>query len=245
MNRNRTLKRLAKLLTTALGQSPHEYGLVPDKDGFVAVKELIKAMHESENTQRIRRTDIEELVLSLPDPGVEVLGNRIRASGYRPKPIPTPAASLPKHLFTCIRRKAHLAVSKQGIRRSGNALPVLLTPDRPTAQRLGRRRDADPVLVTVNTRMATEAGAVISCAGQGLYTAESLPLEGLILPPLPKDRTQDHLPAPPDVKPPSTSAGSYVVDPSSWTANERPARKPANRKRDPEWKRVRKRSKRQ
>jgi putative RNA 2'-phosphotransferase len=244
MNRQRTLKRLAKLLITALDRIPHEYGLVPDKDGFVSIKELIKALHETEATQRIRRGDIDELILSLPDSGVEMLGNRIRASGAHPPPVSVPAASLPKCLFTCIRRKAHLAVSRKGIRRSGDAPPVLLTPDRDAAQRLGRRRDADPVVVTVNTRMATEAGAVFFCAGEGLYTAESLPVEGLSLPPLPKDRPQDNRSAPPDAKLPSTSAGSYIVDPSTWNGNGGLARKPAKRRRDPEWKRSRRGSKR-
>ena len=41
-------KQLAKFLNYVLGRRPDEFGLVTDKEGFVKIKDLIKATSEEE-----------------------------------------------------------------------------------------------------------------------------------------------------------------------------------------------------
>ena len=44
----RSPKQLAKFFNYVLGRRPDEFGLVTDKEGFVKIKELIKATNEEE-----------------------------------------------------------------------------------------------------------------------------------------------------------------------------------------------------
>ena len=46
MKPNQNLKKLSRFIATMLGRSPDEFGLVPDRQGFVSVKELLKAITE-------------------------------------------------------------------------------------------------------------------------------------------------------------------------------------------------------
>ena len=44
MGRNKDLRKLSKFLEYALGRNPDEFGLVPDGDGFVRIKELAESI---------------------------------------------------------------------------------------------------------------------------------------------------------------------------------------------------------
>ena len=43
MARQKSPKQLSKFISYMLGRKPAEFGLVPDQDGFVKIKEFIKA----------------------------------------------------------------------------------------------------------------------------------------------------------------------------------------------------------
>lgn len=244
MNRKRFLTRLSKLLKTVLNHAPHEYGLVPDAEGFVRIKEVLQALHELDDCRRLRRSDIEELLVTMPSSGIEIAGNRIRASAYRPFHDSALATPPPKVLYTCIRRKAHASAFRTGIRRSATAPPIVLTPDAETAKRLGLRKDNDPILVTVNVRQATNAGAAISPAGEGLFVADSLPPAGLMLPPLPKENVRPESPPKPKTENAYRPAGSYLPAPEAWSSQEQKTPRHPQKRKDPEWKHQRKRKKR-
>jgi RNA:NAD 2'-phosphotransferase (TPT1/KptA family) len=76
-------KKLAKLLDYALGRNPDEFGLVPDGDGFVKLKELLKALHEEDGWKAVRKAGIDEVMYSIADPPVEINKDRIRAMQER------------------------------------------------------------------------------------------------------------------------------------------------------------------
>jgi len=44
----RSPQNLAKMLAYVLGRRPDEFGLIPDAEGFVRIKDLLKALHEEE-----------------------------------------------------------------------------------------------------------------------------------------------------------------------------------------------------
>jgi len=62
-----------------LARRPDEFGLVTDKEGFIKVKDLLKALSEEEGLSYVRRAHLDEILITLPDPSFEIVGNTIRA----------------------------------------------------------------------------------------------------------------------------------------------------------------------
>ena len=59
------LKKQARFLKYILGLRPDEFGLVPDRDGYVKIKDLLKAVHEEAGWRSFRQANINEMMLSL------------------------------------------------------------------------------------------------------------------------------------------------------------------------------------
>ncbi|MBW2227521.1 MAG: RNA 2'-phosphotransferase [Deltaproteobacteria bacterium] len=173
MAQQKSLKRLSKLISYVLGHNPAEFGLVPNPDGFVKLKEFLKAVSEEGGLRYVRRSDINEILTTLPDPPIEIKDNYIRAkhrdklSGLRP------AQSLPKLLFTCVRRKAYPTVVEKGIFPMGFS-HVILSSKPEMAERMGKRKDPEPVLLSVQTRISMDRGIVFYKAGDPLFLTESI-----------------------------------------------------------------------
>ena len=58
MAKHRSLEQLAKIISYILGRNPAEFGLVPDSDGFVKIKEFLKALSEEEGLKYVRTSNI-------------------------------------------------------------------------------------------------------------------------------------------------------------------------------------------
>lgn len=252
MSRQRALKRLEKLLTYALGHRPDEFGLVLEPDGFVKIKDFLKAVHEEDGLKYVRRSHIEEILVSQPDPLIEIKDNFIRAK-YRDKLIQTTLAqNLPKLLYTCVRRRTYPVVFQKGIFPVGHSR-VILSSRQELAERIGKRMDMQPVLLTVLTRKSMDAGIAFYTAGEILFTADSIPLDCFTGPPLPpqkpsaierKNEKENHLQKYP---------GSYFIDLEStpnrpkalkgkkkdksgaWKKDLKPSKKQKHRKERPPW----------
>ncbi len=194
MQQSRALRKLAKLMDYVLGRRPDEFGLVPDESGYVRIKDLLKALNEEEGWRHIRRSGINEMLLSLPEPPVEISGNLIRAKERGrlmvPEPDGAPVEDLPALLFTCVRKKAHPVVVEKGVAPMGQHPRVILSSSQETAMRIGRRFDAAPVLLTVQTAKAREAGVGFHRAGETLFLSGALPPESFTAPPLPKAKPE-------------------------------------------------------
>ena len=102
----RSPKQLAKFFNYVLGRRPDEFGLVTDKEGFVKIKDLLKAINEEEGLKNVRRPQINEIMITLPDHGLEVADDLIRAINREHLPKLTFALDPPKLLYTCVREKA-------------------------------------------------------------------------------------------------------------------------------------------
>ncbi len=79
MSQQRSPKQLAKILDYILSRRPDEFGLVTDDDGFIKIKELLKAINEEEGWKYVRQSHIDEILITLRDHSFEVAGNSIRA----------------------------------------------------------------------------------------------------------------------------------------------------------------------
>ena len=185
MEPEKKLKAFTRLLNYILGRNPWEFGLAPDPEGYVAIKELLKAINEEEDLSHIRRAHIDELIVTLSPPPVEIKDAFIRAVDRTHLPQPNIPRSLPKLLYTPIRKKAYPHVAEQGIRPS-SGYQVTLTDDPDMARRIGSRRGDTPVILNVNVAQAEREGVLFTQYGDIIYLAKFIPPGCFSGPPIPK-----------------------------------------------------------
>lgn len=187
MAKSKAPQRLAKFLVYILERRPDEFGLVLDKEGYIKIKELIKALNEEKGWKHVRRFHINEILYSIPNPPFEIVDNRIRAKRREHLPRPNAAPQLPKLLYTCVRRRAYPFLAQKGISHSGNQ-QVVLSAKRDLAERIGKRTDSQPVMLTVHAQAAVENGVLFQQVGELLFLAPSIPPTCFNGPPLPKEK---------------------------------------------------------
>ena len=187
MAKQRSPKQLAKFIDYILARRPDEFGLVVDAEGFVKIKELLKALHEEVGWKYVRRSHLNEIMITLPQPTVEILENKIRAKTRHLLPKSTPTSNPPKLLYTCVRRKAYPSVREKGIHPSGHC-QIVLSSNRELAHRIGKRMDPSPVVLTVHTQQSTDKGVRYHQAGEALFLSDHVPVGCFTGPPLPKEK---------------------------------------------------------
>jgi putative RNA 2'-phosphotransferase len=202
-------KQLGKLLHYILGHRPDEFGLVPDQNSFVPLKELHQAIREEEGWSFVRLADIRETLMIQPE-RFEVVGDRIR---LRPTEISGPLVDRepvvpPEFLYYGARQKAYPHILRKGLFPTRYPY-VCLASQEELALRIGRRRDPNPVLIAVYAAKACEEGIHFSRVQELIYLAESLAPSYLEGPPIPKEKPlPKKTPKPPTYEPP----GSIEMD---------------------------------
>ena len=243
MSQPRSPKQLAKFLNYVLGRRPDEFGLVTDKEGFVKIKVLIKAVNEEEGLKYVRRPHINEIMITLPHHGLEVADDLIRVINREHLPKQTFALNPPKLLYTCVRKKAYPHVLDKGIGPTGFA-KVILSSHRDLAKRMGRRSDRAAVLLTVQVNHSEENGVVFFKAGDSLFLADFIPPGCFSGPPLPKDQPDSRKPDKPPKEPAKMPAGSFLLDlnqkehpAAPGTSQKKRDKKHKQRRERPPWRR--------
>ena len=239
----RKLAPLAKLLSFVLGRCPDQFGLVPDPDGFVAVKALLQALAEEQGWGHVRRGHLNEVAMMRQLSPIEIVAERIRAVDRSRLPLAVEAApAVPGRLYFAVRRRAYGRVLANGIE-TAPAPGLVLAADRQLALRIGRRRDLEPILIEVRPIALMAAGATLRGYGETLYLASALPPGCFNGPPLPKQRPAAARPQEAAIAPAPSHPGSFFPDLGGDTAGRQ--RPPARGKqREPEWKRGRRRARR-
>jgi len=163
-------RALAKFMVYILGYRPDEFGLVPDSQGFVTVKELIQVLHEEEGWRYVHHSHINEVLLSPERALFEWEENRIRSVDRKWSFEPVHRASLEtKTYYTAIRRKAHRHVMETGLTAATNKF-LILSPEREMAMRIGKRKDPKPVLIEVMAQTAIKEGVEFLSLGSLLLS---------------------------------------------------------------------------
>lgn len=201
------------MLAYVVGRQPDEFGLIPDAEGFVKIKDLLKALHEEDGWGYVNESHLREVLLTVPEAAFEIDANRFRARTRAGLTAQSAPARLPKLLYAHIRRRAYPIVHAEGIRPSSHPQVVLAAP-RELAERLGRRIDPDPVILIVSVRAAEEQGVVFRQFGPDLFLADQIPAGCFSGPPLPseppegsrKSRRSDHTADKP------ATPGSFAMD---------------------------------
>ena len=184
----RNRKRLTKLIFAILARNPFEYGLVPDVQGWVKVKDLHWALMQAGEFRSLSVKGLQQFFdLYRPD-RMEICGKHVRVlpEFHAPDLLYFPQASPPQVLYMAVRPKAHAHVLKRGMRPAGEMKWILLCPEREQALTLGRRRDSEPLVAVIRTGIALSHGAVFRRAGEILYLTQWIDPAWLELPPLPE-----------------------------------------------------------
>jgi putative RNA 2'-phosphotransferase len=192
----RKVDTLSRLMQYILGNRPDEFALVPDRDGFILVKDLLKAIHEQPDMAYVRQSHLTEVMLYDRGDLFEVVEKKIRAT-KRSFPSLTeqvPLSHPPKLLFKGIKRKTYPAVLKHGLT-PGARNYVVMTDDRDLAVHMGRRRDQRPVIVEIQAQAASNSGIAIFAFGDSLYVSDTVPARFIHGPPLPQERPEQKKPA--------------------------------------------------
>jgi len=238
MARHKDLKQLGKLIAYVLGRRPDEFGLVPDDEGFVRQKDLVKAISEEPGWGFVRRSHIHEVLITCPDNPFIAEDDRIKVAhpGLAIKRVK--GVVPPKLVYHCVRRKAYPVVCRKGIIPMGQP-HVFLATTKELAIRMGKRRDPDPVLLTVYGKMAFDSGVNFSRQGELIYVVDHIPIKYFVGPPLPKEKkeTGERHKEPsliPDMLP-----GSFLLDMERSEALQHQRLKRKGRKREIAWKKTR------
>ena len=241
MDALRSLKKLANLILYILEREPDEFGLVPDNEGYVKIKSLLRAVNEEEGFKYVRHFHIDDILTSLPDFQIEIKDSLIRAKNINNLPERLMAVNPPKLLYTCVRKKAYAFVLENGIN-PVEGEKVVLSSTGEMAERIGKRFDQSPVLLTVHVRKAIDGGVAIYTSGE-LFFSGHLPPSCFTGPPLPKQK-EEPKPADKQMKfAPKTMPGSYILNIEPDEEKKRRTQL-QRKKKEVNWKKERKRSSR-
>lgn len=184
----RKVANLSRLMGYILGNRPHEFGLVPDKEGYIPIKEFRKAINEEPHMAYVRESHLREALLHDRDGIFEIDGKRIRSTRRtfclvdKQEDLTCP----PKILFTGVKRKAYPHILKTGLLPRANEY-VVMTTDKDLAIRIARRLDQKPIILEIRAGRAIEHGISFSPFGDSLYLADRVPVQFISGPPLQKE----------------------------------------------------------
>ena len=243
MSKQKAPKALSGLVSYILGRHPDEFGLVPNPEGYVRIKELLKAVNEEEGWKYVRKQHLNEILYTLSAPPIEMNDNVIRATNRENAPIKTIAENLPKLLYTCVRRKAYPAILNKGVLTSVH-LPLILSVNQGMAERIGTRIDTMTVLLTVQVQKSLETGVIFYQFGRSIFLGESIPADCFSGPPLPKQKAELPKEPRPGQRESQKLAGSYLIDPLDDKTSKR-SRHRAKKQKEIYWKKDRKKMSRQ
>jgi putative RNA 2'-phosphotransferase len=234
MAKRKEPKQLLKLMTYVLGHQPDEFGLGPDQEGFFRVKDVIKAICEEPGWGYVRRSHINEVLITWRDHPFVMQDNRIRVENARDSVRPVSGIVPPKLLYHCVRRKGYPVVCREGILPTAHHR-IFLAATQELALRMGKRRDPKPVLLTVLAEKASEGGVPFYRQGSLLYWADHIPPGLFSGPALPKQKEADVQQKKEPITPP-LSPGSFVLDMERSDALHRQKIKIKGVKKDVPWK---------
>lgn len=187
-NNKRKVAYLNRLLNYILGNMPDEFGLVPEKEGYISLKELLKAINEEPNMAYVRESHIREVLLNNRDGSFEINGKKIRSNkrNYTLTDKDQDRVHPPKTLYKGIKRKTYPFILKSGLL-PGSKEHIVMTKDKDLAIRIAHRLDQKPIILEIKAGVAAENGIPFFLFGDSIYLADKIPVQFISGPPLPKE----------------------------------------------------------
>ena len=172
-------KALSRAISHALRHEPWLYELELDDEGWTSVDALVCALRcANPEWTAISRTDIEQVIVRSDKKRHELAGDRIRAlyghsvpGRLRKEPaIPPPA------LFHGTSRPAAEQILREGLKPMTRQY-VHLSPDKNTAEQVGRRKTANPMILKIHAFRAHTDGVAFYVGNDNVWLADLCPLD--------------------------------------------------------------------
>ncbi|MDR0547839.1 MAG: RNA 2'-phosphotransferase [Deltaproteobacteria bacterium] len=184
---DRQIENLAHILRYVLGEAPDEYGLWPNEEGFVPLKETLWAIAAEEGFRGTTENRIREAVAQTKKTGsLEIVDNLIRVRpdlANLPKISPAPPLR-PKIFHLGLRERFWPVVLDQGLKpKPGQTLSRLFT-DKDQARVVAARASQNPVLIEINRALAEKEGTAFWKYTDRIYLATAIPPSALFGPPI-------------------------------------------------------------
>jgi putative RNA 2'-phosphotransferase len=174
--------KVSKYLAKHLRHQPERLGLTLEPGGWVAVDDLLAACDR--NRFPVTREELDAVVrdndkqrFALDDTGTRIRANQGHSTEVDLQLEPTdPPPQLyhgtPTHNLDAIRRQGLVKMARHHVH---------LSPDVPTATKVGARR-GKPVILTVDAAGMHAAGFRFFCSANGVWLVEAVPPEFLRFP---------------------------------------------------------------
>lgn len=173
------LTALSRTVSHALRHEPWLYELELDAEGWVSVETLLNALqHESKRWKSLRESDLARMIERSDKQRHEILNGKIRALyGHSvPEKLQKTEAVPPEMLFHGTYPEAIAQIRLQGLKPM-NRQYVHLSTDRETAQQVGQRKAALPIVLEINALQAHKNGVKFYAGNNIVWLADWVPPE--------------------------------------------------------------------
>ena len=169
--------KLSKEVSYALRHAPWEYELEPDENGFVPIVQLLHSLNSSnEYDKEITKEDLEYIISHSDKKRHEIVGNKIRALyGHSiPTKIEKTTGIPPDVLYHGTAKRFLDSIMKEGL------LPmkrqyVHLSTDIDMATLVGKRRDANPIIIEIDAKAASNDGIKFYIGNDNVWLCDKMP----------------------------------------------------------------------
>lgn len=168
---------LSKEISYALRHAPWEYELEIDENGFAPINQLIDALNNDKDRDKlVSRSDLEYVIEVSDKKRHEIVGDKIRALyGHSiPHSIFIESAEPPDALYHGTTHDALPSIKENGLLPM-NRQYVHLSADAETAKMVSLRRDMNPVILKVNTKEAISDGILFYKGNEQVWLADAIP----------------------------------------------------------------------
>ncbi len=169
--------KLSKEVSYALRHAPWEYELELDENGFVPIEQLLHSLNSlNEYGRDVTKEDLEYIIANSDKKRHEIVGDKIRALyGHSvPTKIEKTPGNPPDILYHGTARRFLDSIMKDGL------LPmkrqyVHLSIDTDMATLVGKRRDADPIILEIDAKKAMAEGNKFYIGNDKVWLCDKMP----------------------------------------------------------------------
>jgi putative RNA 2'-phosphotransferase len=173
---NQDLTVLSRTVSHALRHEPWLYELELDSEGWVSIETLLIALqHETKRWKNLSESDLAQMIASSDKQRHEISNGRIRALyGHSvPEKLQKTEAVPPEVLFHGTYPEAIAQIRQQGLKPM-NRQYVHLSTDRETAQQVGQRKAAVPIILKIDALHAHKNGVKLYAGNTIVWLADEV-----------------------------------------------------------------------
>lgn len=167
--------KLSKEVSYALRHAPWKYELELDVNGWVNISQLLESLQSTNEWIELTKKDLQSMIEQSDKKRHEIVNDKIRALyGHSlPQRIIKEIKQPPQTLFHGTARKNISSIKDNGLHPKGRQY-VHLSNDKETALEVGKRRDGQPVILTINALQAWEEGTKFYYGNEKVWLADHI-----------------------------------------------------------------------